>query len=289
MKRSRKGFTLIELLVVIAIIAILAAILFPVFAAAREKARQTTCASNLRQLGLAIIQYTEDYDEQYPYIPTIRGSASDGLFYDGFPEGNMFVGWPMRIYPYVKSTGVYHCPDAGPVASFDPGGSDNSLYVHYGINNYLIRAESADQQSLGLPAGAQFGVGQVQQPSSIILLADIRDRVGTSGNTNLYNEGTDSAGNYIDVDYYAVPGGTVADACTLVNQAPCSSDPIEARHTAGTNYAFCDGHVKYAKLIQSPGQPSASALYGELTGGWEGANWTNPANATVAQYWAPQF
>jgi prepilin-type N-terminal cleavage/methylation domain-containing protein len=88
----RKGFTLIELLVVIAIIAILAAILFPVFAKAREKARQISCASNEKQLGLGIIQYVQDYDERFPDY------AGD-------------YGWAGQIYPYVKSTGVYKCPD----------------------------------------------------------------------------------------------------------------------------------------------------------------------------------
>src|SRR5580698_8396520 len=95
--RPRAGFTLIELLVVIAIIAILAAILFPVFAQVREKARQTSCESNLKQLGLAIIQYNQDYDEKYPI---------------GFTD---WVGtaatWSVIISPYVKTFKVYQCPD----------------------------------------------------------------------------------------------------------------------------------------------------------------------------------
>src|SRR5579872_1765147 len=93
-----KGFTLIELLVVIAIIAILAAILFPVFAKVREKARQTSCLSNEKQLGLGFVQYVQDNDETYPL---------DGA-YSGTDLGQ---GWGGQIYPYVKSTGVYHCPD----------------------------------------------------------------------------------------------------------------------------------------------------------------------------------
>jgi len=88
-----RGFTLIELLVFIAIIAILDAILFPVFASAREKARQTGCASNLKQLGLAWIQYCQDYDEAPPW-----------------PKGLGGMGWAGAIYPYVKTTGVYYCP-----------------------------------------------------------------------------------------------------------------------------------------------------------------------------------
>src|ERR1700710_3138757 len=90
----RKAFTLIELLVVIAIIAILASILFPVFARARENARRASCQSNLKQLGLGFMQYTQDYDETYP--------TSN--------NGHYPWGWAGDIYPYVKSGQVYGCP-----------------------------------------------------------------------------------------------------------------------------------------------------------------------------------
>src|SRR5579862_9544438 len=96
-RRSRfrqSGFTLIELLVVIAIIAILAAILFPVFAQAREKARQTTCISNLKQIGLGLAQYVQDYDEMYPY--------------DHYaPSPTFDVNWFGAIYPYVKNGNLW--------------------------------------------------------------------------------------------------------------------------------------------------------------------------------------
>jgi prepilin-type N-terminal cleavage/methylation domain-containing protein len=91
--KLKSGFTLIELLVVIAIIAILASILFPVFAKAREKARQITCASNEKQMGLAILQYNQDNDESEP-----AGSGNNATTWGG--------EWPIQVYPYVKSTGA---------------------------------------------------------------------------------------------------------------------------------------------------------------------------------------
>ena len=107
MKNKKNAFTLIELLVVIAIIAILAAILFPVFARAREKARATACTSNLKQLGLAFAQYSQDYDDN---VPT-SGWVSAG---NNTPWGS---GWAGIVYPYVKSTGVFTCPDDTTVAT----------------------------------------------------------------------------------------------------------------------------------------------------------------------------
>ncbi len=102
----RHGFTLIELLVVIAIIAILAAILFPVFARAREKARQTSCISNLKQLGLGILMYAQDYDETFPYF---RLGNFAGC---GFGSGDTGLTWKEEIFPYVKNTQVFICPSS---------------------------------------------------------------------------------------------------------------------------------------------------------------------------------
>src|SRR5438093_7197885 len=105
--RNRNGFTLIELLVVIAIIAILAAILFPVFAQAREKARAASCLSNLKQLSLGMLMYSQDYDETFPEW------RWDLHYKDGsFSKNNGTTVWWNAIYPYVKNAKVYTCPSA---------------------------------------------------------------------------------------------------------------------------------------------------------------------------------
>jgi prepilin-type N-terminal cleavage/methylation domain-containing protein/prepilin-type processing-associated H-X9-DG protein len=118
----RRGFTLIELLVVIAIIAILASILFPVFGRARENARRSSCSSNLKQIGLGVMQYTQDYDERYPH------------FHNNAPGGER-RNWAQVIFPYIKSREVYRCPSNSSPGTMQEGGNDaNQISVSYGAN-----------------------------------------------------------------------------------------------------------------------------------------------------------
>ncbi len=114
--KQKKGFTLIELLVVIAIIAILAAILFPVFAKAREKARQSSCASNLKQIGLAVMSYKQDYDETYPLSFPATGPGGTRASSCGT---NAFW-WMDLLVPYTKNEQIFHCPSGEGVACVIP-------------------------------------------------------------------------------------------------------------------------------------------------------------------------
>ena len=154
-RSNKRAFTLIELLVVIAIISILAAILFPVFARARENARRASCMSNLKQIGLGFMMYTQDYDERYP---NIGSTDTDKVIYpDGVLEAN---NWVMRIYPYVKSTELFNCPSSE--NNWTGTAIPNlSRHVSYGINAAMIPS-----------TGSAISIASVEKPSETLLAAD---------------------------------------------------------------------------------------------------------------------
>jgi len=157
--RRRRGFTLIELLVVIAIIAILAAILFPVFAKARAKARQASCASNLKQIGLAAIQYMTDYDQR---ILALRYYPAGGYrFQDGSVGGCYF--WVEAIQPYVKNYGVQRCParSEDPQCRPNPTRRGSNHTHHYVLNPYI---ENRNEAEVPEPAQTLFFFGGCNCP-----------------------------------------------------------------------------------------------------------------------------
>src|SRR5687767_12703837 len=130
-RTGKRGFTLIELLVVIAIIAILAAILFPVFAQAREKARQASCLSNMKQIGTATMMYVQDYDETFPGHDWPNAGAG-GMH--TLPDGRIFqshVGWAVVFYPYIKNLNVYVCPS-------DPAAATTALSANWRTANPFV-------------------------------------------------------------------------------------------------------------------------------------------------------
>jgi prepilin-type N-terminal cleavage/methylation domain-containing protein/prepilin-type processing-associated H-X9-DG protein len=154
-KNLDRGFTLIEILVVVAIIGLLAAILFPVFARARENARRTSCASNLKQLGLGIMQYIQDYDETYPCV-YLWAADSQGRY------------WTHDIYPYVKSTQVYVCPSSNANGKFDINNLGQAqTSVRYGMNN----------NAFGSGTTQPTKAAQITQPAQLLMLTDTENRI----------------------------------------------------------------------------------------------------------------
>jgi prepilin-type N-terminal cleavage/methylation domain-containing protein/prepilin-type processing-associated H-X9-DG protein len=226
-KLHKNAFTLIELLVVIAIIAILAAILFPVFAKAREKARQTVCLSNIKQLGLALIQYSQDNNERYPY--GTQGTTTGG-------GGEIGVGWAGSIYPYVKSANAYNCPDDDTIGDLNNSGAI-TYPVSYGYN-----------VSAAVTILAHF-----VSPTRTVLLFEAANcqtdvtKPGVQGNKSSGDFSSPAAdGNTAGWDgmgEYAT--GVLSGAQDIVSDATGCYISATGRHTGGGNYLLADGHAKW--------------------------------------------
>lgn len=255
--RTLRAFTLIELLVVIAIIAILAAILFPVFGRARENARRSSCQSNLKQIGLGIVQYTQDYDEKY--CPTLA-AGNNGT---GTAPGPGYYRWMDCVQPYVKSTQLFDCPsdpDAGhkyvPVATTTvaSNGANSAAYGSYAVAN-TYAGNAADQW--GGPMSG-YGVGNttvsVQAPTTTFLAGDGSGSFQVWWNSN--------------VSHPAAPD-TASDPDSL-HGTNASAGPgnlggaVVARHLETTNVLFCDGHVKAMNLSALNERSTSAATLGAL-------------------------
>jgi prepilin-type N-terminal cleavage/methylation domain-containing protein/prepilin-type processing-associated H-X9-DG protein len=240
-KTSKKAFTLIELLVVIAIIAILASILFPVFGRARENARRSSCQSNLKQLGLAFIQYTQDYDETLPV--GMGGGGGVNPPYQG-------IGWGGDINPYIKSNQIYICP-SDTTGYTGPGGS---IPVSYAYNRSLTFVNGASYP------GPQGKIAAFNGISKTVMLCEVRNcwavvspiaGVSYSGDGETYSPGINGVW-----DNQTNANGTNIEFMTgpLGNRSRASGSYIAAdslgRHLEGSNYLMADGHVKWFKGSQ---------------------------------------
>ena len=261
------GFTLIELLVVIAIIAILAAILFPVFQKVRENARRASCESNMKQIGLALIQYQQDADEKFPV---------------GIPMASKAVGmgWAGQISPFTKSYALFTCPDDTNVGGIGFMGAPY-YPISYALNTYEA-GQALAQINAPATTVMEFEVGGV---SAYITLADegIAELLGP-GRFSAAGDGLggadDSTATTTDLYSAVVKNSctTTATGCTQFAQT-APNLPFDAnsgtndRHdkqssnlAGSSNYLLSDGHVKYLKYtyISTGGTPVTNSNLGSF-------------------------
>ncbi len=255
--RRRVAFTLIELLVVIAIIAILAAILFPVFAQAREKARTTACLSNIKQVGTAFTMYIQDYDEMVvPSWIACPKTVRDPDCRRGW------LSWPVLVQAYIKNWRVLRCPTESVDPFGDWGNGRGQLPINwmvwpsYGINwNYLSSAGLnlstgdgwRDPEGGGLPVS----LAAINRPAQTVGFADTKI-VGADSVGYYASYYTESPAAYTAPDCisWADAGwgiGSYGDSPGYYPRNPTSTGPFAINHTEGGNVVLVDGHAKYHK------------------------------------------
>jgi len=231
--RRPRGFTLIELLVVIAIIAILAAILFPVFARARENARRSSCQSNLKQIGLGLMQYVQDYDEVLP---------ADWVGASGYSSSDPNITeWPEAIQPYTKSQQIFDCPSNPGNVKFQAGTGTN--YSSYSINHTYYTANDGFTSPMSdYQVGRQQAVKlpQIAAPSTTVWVAD-------SGSDIDYPTWFDFYWNVNSPPEVTQFNGVTFLGLLDAGGGDSGGGPV-ARHLDTTGILYCDGHVKSMRL-----------------------------------------
>jgi prepilin-type N-terminal cleavage/methylation domain-containing protein/prepilin-type processing-associated H-X9-DG protein len=273
-----KGFTLIELLVVIAIIAILAAILFPVFARARENARRASCMSNMKQIGLGLMQYTQDNDEKYPSAYFYKDNAGDT---------NGYIHWSGATRPYVKSDQLFVCPsdmNGGllPTNPHDPTYSNawNGMDAQVPRISYTANAAIMPRKRSTNDGPNTVALAAIEDTAGTIMVAEFNNTtacvndtstgqttLGFKGKSHRPANGFMKAGGapYVgqsvaDVSEASVQAVTPAraqqgqDACKATGYGGGQVHIVYAdfeKHLAGSNYTFADGHAKWHKIEQT--------------------------------------
>ena len=238
---ARSAFTLVELLVVIAIIGILAAILFPVFARARENARKTSCLSNLKQIGIGFLQYTQDYDEQGPMTSMSGGMMSMGAY-----------SWTTSTQPYIKSVQVFRCPSDSAARWNAPRSPPAAppYTTSYVFNSWF----APDKRDAAGNFNGYSNLARVQEPARSIILSEKADLTASSmlATTDhchpMYWGATPEESSMM-------MSGLVWDAAGNV-----TSELAVKRHLEGFNNLYADGHAKWGRFEQLTSYPNADPI-----------------------------
>ena len=232
---KRKGFTLIELLVVIAIIAILAAILFPVFQKVRENARRASCQSNMKQIGLAVTQYNQDADEKMPSVLMPSGVAG------------VNNNWQVTLQPFIKSYGVFICPSNSqsktPLTEGATTVSNANTFVSYAAPQEIAVGAAGTTPT----NGAAFGQANTAGPA----LADFPNPASTI---------MVCEANASDVNFRLTGG--YWDTPTPGDSGKGTLPALFAGHTSRSNMLFTDGHVKSMRPLETIPTDAANGMYG---------------------------
>jgi prepilin-type N-terminal cleavage/methylation domain-containing protein/prepilin-type processing-associated H-X9-DG protein len=276
---QKRAFTLIELLVVIAIIAILAAILFPVFAQAREKARQTSCLSNQKQMGLGVMMYTQDYDETFPAAYYYNNDLS---------SAGGYTHWSGVIQPYVKNLGIFVCPSdknrglaptnfiGNNLGAGVPSGQTSQVATIQDNQaprlSYIANGAVLSRKRRTADPGNVVGIAAMDAPASTIMVAEMTDSVpcinGSSAasgvaykthrNTHTVKTAAGAAFTQ-ETEASGTPLMALTPAEANSSFATCQAGTIShftayiapRRHSDGANYTFSDGHSKFHKFEQT--------------------------------------
>ena len=248
-----RGFTLIELLVVIEIIALLAAILFPAFAQARENARRASCQSNLKQIGIGIMMYVQDNDETMPFSDYGPGTGDQQQGASDLSTGGAFFKWMDVIYPYVKSTAVFDCPSrSAQIGNYAYGSGTN--YGSYAANDFYCSTTSAYplfKTPFAPTSGGDYG-GVPATMAQIVVPAETASVMERAYETN---------NNYSYHIWEAFCSAAPSNSCFSIQNDPnnpghrmfASVTPnytgfLAERHFGTINVLWCDGHVKAVSL-----------------------------------------
>jgi prepilin-type N-terminal cleavage/methylation domain-containing protein/prepilin-type processing-associated H-X9-DG protein len=303
----RKGFTLIELLVVIAINAILAAILFPVFAKAREKARQASCLSNIKQMALGMLMYKDDYDQTWPIsnFPAMQSGVYQmpgSIQYKSNDGTSQYFMWFTVIYPYQKSKNIVNCPSQG-IESNDPGcmaeSIDGPLTIDkwcYTVGTPFVSDDDSlyDTHSQGKLGKKTDDCGFCYSPFVSQQWIMQTPKIATTGANGAFANGylptTDAMILLPDTKF--IGWDTDTPYSWQINWTSPSERNfgVACRHSGGANFAFADGHAKWLKA-ESLGIPPTDQFPVDGNGYHSlhhKLDWNVPALAKVTRSFVPE-